>query len=453
MRRLRAVVVGLAAVVPLYAHAAELTRVASSFEEGHPFGLFIDLGFERTQRRMSIEREFHTGVQPDGSPGFLDLGPELRFAMADYRLNLDLHAGLWHDVEFHFGIPLIFARSEEWALSSLESPATSAVLHSCINASGMPVNVSCSSNGSGSTPMFSTPILAYDDPDRKPQVWRGGFGNMRFGLSWAAFNQAKDDTKPTWVVGLEYEGPTADQLDPTDVADETTHGAIGDRTHKYQLWTAFSRRIGVVDPYVKVTYTLPYHGPGWYSNCDNPDSSRMGAANNCNLSEWTRDDTGIVVPFTADMTAGSEFLIFDQPAKKQRFILDARTHLAYVAPGRYYNELSGLTKKLMYTEDYIQVGGSLGLVANVADYLTFRGRAMLAYETDHALSNEPLGKDFTCGTPGALAGTCGNGTVDYMSNPGEVNPNFDYRMDLVGRQFRATATYIFAVQASATFSF
>ena len=53
MRRLRAVVVGLA-VVPLFAHAADITRVASSFDEGHPFGVFIDLGFDRTQRLASI---------------------------------------------------------------------------------------------------------------------------------------------------------------------------------------------------------------------------------------------------------------------------------------------------------------------------------------------------------------------------------------------------------------
>src|SRR4051812_30287929 len=90
MRRLRAVVVGLA-VVPLFAHAAELTRVASSFEETKPFGLFIDLGFERTQRLESIGRDRHLNGQ-------LDVAPELRYQGADYRLNLDLHAGLWHDI-------------------------------------------------------------------------------------------------------------------------------------------------------------------------------------------------------------------------------------------------------------------------------------------------------------------------------------------------------------------
>ena len=99
MRHLRAVavVVGLTAVVPWFAHAAELTRVASSFDEGHPFGLFVDLGFDRSQRLVSILHEVHTGP-PDN---FLAVRPELRYASADYRLNLDLHAGLWHAYEDH----------------------------------------------------------------------------------------------------------------------------------------------------------------------------------------------------------------------------------------------------------------------------------------------------------------------------------------------------------------
>jgi hypothetical protein len=450
MRRLRAVVVGLAAVVPLFAHTAELTRVASSFDDGHPFGLYVDLGFDRTQRRMSIERERHTG-------GFLDLVPEMRFAMVDYRLNLDLHAGLWHDVEFHYGIPLVFARSEEWWLSSVTTAGQSAVLNNCVNPDGTatPVDVTKPScpNGGNAVPMFATNVPPASDANRSAQVVRGGFGNMRFGLSWAAFNQMRDETKPTWVVGLEYEAPTADRLDPFEPATDTSHGTIGDRIHKYTLWTAFSRKVGVVDPYVKVDYMLPFHGPGWYSNCDHPDPTLLGAAANCRLPEWTRSDTGIQPPFTSGLIAGAEFMVFDQPAKKQRFIADARGHVTYVSPGRYYNELSGLTRRLMYTGDFLQVGGALGLTANVAEYMTLRARATLEYESDHPLSNEPLGKDFTCTSPSAQTGTCQNNTVDYLSNPGEVNPNFDYRMDLVARQFRATAVFNFGVQLSASFNF
>ncbi|HEY8208533.1 MAG TPA: hypothetical protein VIG99_13675 [Myxococcaceae bacterium] len=446
MRRLRAVVVGLA-VVPLWVNAAELTRVASSFDEGHPFGLFIDLGFDRTQRLESITRDKHV-AQPDPPNEIrLQAEPELRYAGIDYRLNLDVHAGLWHDVEFHFGIPLIFLQTEEWWLSSRTTEAQSAVLNSCVRADGSLVNPNCPTTGVGAVPIYPTTSTSPLTPKIStttgaPQVFRGGFGNMRFGMSWAAFNQLRDDTKPMWLVGIEYEAPTADPLDPTKPTTNGAHGAIGDRIHKYQLWSALSRRIGSADPYVKVNVTLPYHGPGWYSNCDHPDPTLMGTPANCNLTEWTRDTTGILYPYNAEIVAGSEFIVFDQPAKHQKFTLDARAHARYVSPGRYYNELSGLTQKLMYSGDYLQVGGSIALLAGVANYLTLRARGVLSYETDHVLSNEPLGRDLNS-----------NDVIDYQTNPAEVNPNFDYRYDLVARQFRATATWVFSVQVSASFNF
>ena len=450
MRRLRAVVVvGLTAVVPLYAHAAELTRVASSFDEGHPFGLFVDLGFERTQRLESIVREIHTGP-PDN---LLTTAPALRYASQDLRLSLDLHAGLWHDVEFHYGIPLIFAQSEEWWNSS--APGATGI-NTCVRADGTLLNPSCGMTGNGAVSMFptSTPTPPIGTTSGTPQVQRGGFGNMRFGLSWAAFNQVRDETKPTWVVGLEYEAPTADRLDPSVLTSDTSRGAIGDRIHKYQLWSSFSRRVGVVDPYVKVNVTLPYRGPAWYSNCDNPDPTRMGAAANCGLTEWSRDATGIQAPYNAGITAGSEFVVFDQPAKKQRFTVDARAYTTYFSPGRYYNELSGLTHKLMYSGDYVRVGGSIALLAGVADYLTLRARATLSYESDHALSNESIVNCIPDPNATVVVNVCENNLDQYVvANPDKVNPNFDYRMDLVGRQLRATAVYLFNVQISASFNF
>ncbi len=450
MRHLRAVavVVGLTAVVPWFAHAAELTRVASSFDEGHPFGLFVDLGFDRSQRLVSILREVHTGP-PDN---FLAVQPELRYASTDYRLNLDLHAGLWHDIEFHYGIPLVFSQTEEWWLSSLQPSATSSVLNSCVRADGTLLSATCPTSGAGAQAMF--PTTGISNLAGTPQVFRGGFGNMRFGMSWAAFNQMRDETKPTWAVGLEYEAPTADRLNPTDPATETARGAVGDRIHKYQLWTSFSRRIGAVDPYVKVDWTLPYRGPGWYSNCDNPDPTRMAAPGNCGSQEWDRDATGIQAPYTAQITAGSEFVVFDQPAKKQRFTVDARGYTRYVSEGRYYNELSGLTKKLMYTGDHVQVGGSIALLAGVADYLTLRARATLSYESDHAISNEPIVNSIPDPNATVVVNVCEQGLDQYViTNPGRVNPNFDYRMDLVGRQFRASAVYLFNVQVNASFNF
>ena len=41
------------------AHAAEVTRVASSFEDNHPFGMFLDITFDRTQDKGKLVREWY----------------------------------------------------------------------------------------------------------------------------------------------------------------------------------------------------------------------------------------------------------------------------------------------------------------------------------------------------------------------------------------------------------
>ncbi|HEY8206428.1 MAG TPA: hypothetical protein VIG99_03030, partial [Myxococcaceae bacterium] len=414
-------------------HATDLSRVVSTFAEGGDrFSASIDLGLERTQRLESIGRERHTGP-PDST---LEVAPELRYASVDYRLNLDLHIGLWHDLEFHYGIPLIFARTEEWWLSSLTTPSRSAVLNSCVRADGSLVNSNCSTTGVGAVPMFSAPIATTNGA---PQVFRGGFGNMHFGLSWAPYSHVRDGV---WVVGLEYEAPTADRLDPTDPADDAFHGAIGDRIHRYQLWTAFSRRINSITPYAKIDWTIPYRGPGWYSNCDHPDPTLMGRPANCNSTAWNRDVTGDLPPYTAEITAGAELVVLDQPAQHERLTIDARAHIAYVSSGRYYNELSGLTKKLMYTGDYGQLGGTVGIQWSILENLQLRARVTLSHESDRVLSNEPPGQDLN-----------NNGVIDYQTNQAEVNPNFDYRYDMVARHFYATAVYVSGVQVSVSYHY
>jgi hypothetical protein len=47
----------------------------------------------------------------------------------------------------------------------------------------------------------------------------------------------------------------------------------------------------------------------------------------------------------------------------------------------------------------------------------------------------------------------GNGVVDVTSAPEEINPNYDFRVDRVGRRFRIEQQYIFRIQITATLNF
>jgi len=435
VNRLRVVVLALTGVLPLSAHSAEITRIASSFEDTHPFGMFIDVGFERTQQKELISQELYTD-------GTVKEVPQLRYTSVDTRLNLDLHLGLWKDVEFRYGLPIVFQHDEFYGLANGTSSTTSTFLASpnnCVTAGGQLVDPNCPTTGAGSVAYgpFSTGSNA------NAVSYRNGVGNMRFGLAWAPYNQAKDDTKPTWIVGLDYEAPTAQKLDPSVPTSEVTRGSLGDRTHKYSFYTSFSRRIGAADPYFMARITLPLHGPFWYSNCDNASASNMAKPDNCNnTTDWPRANTGIAIPVTAGVVFGSEFNAYEELEKHQKVGVDLRGVIDYFGPGRYYNELSALSGKLMYTQDYLRFGGTVGLTAYASDYLRLQAGATLLYSTPHLLSAESLGRDLN-----------NDGKVNFDSNPREVNPNFDFRTDAPSRHVIASEIFTFQVNVTASLIF
>lgn len=426
MSRLRAVAAALTLGAPFAATAADITRVASSFEDDHPFGMFIDVGFEHSQRRTKILREV---LQETGGR---QLASELWYRNYDTRLNLDLAIGISPDVELSFGLPIILAQNETWNYVSGRNAGNSSITNNTIQNN---CELSDGTRGpciaSSAQPLFNVPLESF----------RGGLGNMRFGLAWAVFNQRKDDTKPTWVVGFDYEAPTAKQLDPSVLTASDNRGNVGDRVHKYTLRTALSRKIGLAEPYFRLQYTIPVRGPGFYSNCDNQnvDPQNLGYPQNCGVDGWDRKTTGIQPAHVAGVTFGSEFQVYNQPSRKLK--LDLRAITNYVSEGRYYNELSGALRKLLYTGDYIQVGGQFALTVQLSDVVAIRGTGMMLYNTDHVLTDEKIGND-----------TDGSGFVD-LNNPVERNPNFDYRTDFVSRRFYAAESKDFRLDVSATFSF
>lgn len=443
MSRLCAGVLALAALLPSVVSAAEITRIASSLEDDKPFGAFLDITFERTQRRMLITHEFHQG-------GDVTDAKEFRYTSVDSRLNLDAHVGLYKDLEFHYRLPVVFQQDETWAFAygtDFSNSTTQATLNNCVDASGNLYNPQCPVDGTGSKPMFPM------NKDGTAQTFRSGLGNMTFGLAYAFFNQAKDDTKPTWIAGLDYTAPTADLNDPTVLTTSDARGKIGDRVHRYKFFTTLSRKMGAAEPYFQASYTLPFRGPGWYSNCDHPDASAggnptMGSPNNCNRADtdgtirWTRSDTGIRPPQEGGVILGSEFNAYDQPQKHQKIGIDLRMIANYVGAGRYYNELSGLFHKLMYSDDYLEAGGSFAINAHASDYVRITAVATVLYITPHTLSDEPIGQDFNK-----------NGVIDLTTNPIELNPSFDYRVDAVSRRFRAQDAMSFRLDITASFNF
>jgi len=439
MFRLRAVFVALMMVAPLTTQAAEITRIASSFDEDDPFDLILDVAFERTQSRSKITRE----QQDIEGEGFKEL-TEIWHKGTDTRLNMKLAIGLYKDLEFSFGMPLILQQNDAYGFVSGRNNDNSSIINNCVNPDGSIIDLE-DANGNVIDNCRDTPSLAQSLFTIPSTSKRGGLGNMHFGLAYAFFNENRDDTKPMWIIGIDYEAPTAKVRDPSlDNTETGTRGNVGDRVHKYTFYTSLSRKIGVADPYFRLHYTVPVQGPGIYSNCFNQDNNppTLGTPQNCFTGPWNRKETGIKAPHMSGFLFGTEFTAFTDKNKGQKFSLDLRVLGTYVSEGRYYNELSAALRKLLATQDYFQVGGQVGAVASAGEAFTLRASGQFLYNTDHTLTNEQIGADVN-----------NNGVVDVQERPEELNPNFDFRTDLVSRRFRATESKTFRLELSAAFAF
>src|SRR5690606_14677422 len=99
-----------------------------------------------SQHRGKLVREYHQNNAVE------DVS-ELRFVGIDARLNMDLRIGIWNDVEFHYGVPLVFDASRRWRFSAGTDERNSSIVNNCITPSG-DIIPNCPT--AGRQPLFNT---------------------------------------------------------------------------------------------------------------------------------------------------------------------------------------------------------------------------------------------------------------------------------------------------------
>jgi hypothetical protein len=120
--------------------AAEITRVASSFEDKKPFGMFLDFTFDRVADKGRVAREWYE------QQGTLKDVTELRYQKYETSLGIDVSLGVFRDLELRMGAPIIFQSDRAWNLAAGTDLGTSTLVRNCSNARGD----SCATPGKGS---------------------------------------------------------------------------------------------------------------------------------------------------------------------------------------------------------------------------------------------------------------------------------------------------------------
>jgi hypothetical protein len=146
---------------------------------------------------------------------------------------------------------------------------------------------------------------------------RSGLEYLGLGLRWAAMNQARDLTKPTWIVSFETRLSVSDdqRFDP---GKPTANRGVGLGYHQIILSTMFSRKFGAYEPYLG----------GWFMQpVLTSDSVFKDQGTDASAQRRTGGSVGI------------EATVWDDPRIHSRLALEAVGRLEYRFAGLAQSEL------------------------------------------------------------------------------------------------------------------
>jgi len=470
----------------LMAEPGEVVDVVDAFDtkNNDPFDLNISLGFHQSWESGKIKRESNIG--PDGNESNAGFTHNLE-NIASYKhttstLNIRADIGLFRDLALFFRVPFILA--DDRSLDDLDG-----------SSAGVNAKFGRASDTSDGTQFFKLPF-------KSPT--RSGVDYVAAGLRWSIFNQHRDPTKPTLTIELEGRFGVGEPLHPCNEQPDTIGGAtvpkcpepgavhpVGNSwardTNPNDRKPGISRgtnavKLGVMSSY-RYRYVEPYGG-FWFMAEFQKRGTEMGDFSGVQ---------GVITnhpPLTGGLIGGLMIHPWENREAYQRFTIDLRFDGKYVSQGRDYTPLfdalgtsnapslvannpasykagpvdpktgeptsvGDYSKSIPFTgvtdvEAYGIFGGHIGFIVQAAQYIRFNMGVGMTHVQAHLVSaSDACNPDFSP-SPGE-AGRCRSGGTGSVT--GAPNPNHRPNIDLPGRRFLVTETFIWDAWVRGTVMF
>jgi hypothetical protein len=428
------------------ARAAEVTRVVSALDDDNRFDFNATASWLHESKTAYIKRESESGSS--------DFIKDLKYAQTRDVLNLRLDFGILWDVGLHIEAPLVLR--DDRSLDFDQSAGSGCTF---AGQAGTPTCVDHNNSTllrDGILPGYTQNTYGINSKGAAGQGFtypssrvfqgptRSGFENFGIGISWAAFNQLRDDTRPTWLLGFDAKLDLFSDMrfDPSNPSGNT---AVGPGYHQFIWSTWVSKRFRYFDPYFGAWYNLPVRTNGsMYQD--------LPSGNQTAVNPMQR----------AGAVAGVEQIAWENPRAKQRVTVEVRgrmeEHFAGKSASELWEPLSGKascattpadcrpgidnnpgdTMSLPYagvteTEQYASFAGDAGLNVQVGPYVRFRGMFGLLVDMPHFITNGGAGIDRN-----------GDGRVD-SNNASEANVTYRDAIDAPGRRFRVEGTQVWSL--------
>lgn len=394
------------------AGAGERTATLSSFDDGDMFDASIEAEYRYGWTMAKINRErVCIASQSPGScaENSILLAKELNYSRATQWLDLTSRIGLYKDLDVFFVLPMWLSDQTRYRYQSGVSADVSTI-----------------------DPRDTPSSFLFKVPNDGPN--RSGLGDLRFGIRWQPFSQARDPEEANWRLSNEITLPTAS-------VRAGGNKAVGDGLASWRLATTVSRRFfGVVEPYFETHGLLRF-----------PTASSL-------FKDYGEAQNMVDPGHQIGLKIGVEFIPWERPSVDRVISIDVGLGADYMFEGRAYSELfEALANSSCTYPTCDQTTSKQGLTADgltdishygafetwvhinfqFIEYVQFKLGFDYGYEKSHFITNADAGKDLNL-----------SGLVDQ---PNEFNPVYNENIDKVGSRFIVDGVNRFLISVALAF--
>jgi hypothetical protein len=356
------------------ADAAEVTRVASSFDGDNKFDLHFGVGYDFNFKQAAILREWSDPRNPKST-----MVRDLLYRQMRHVVTPSLEIGLYKDIAVYAALPIVVSDQRSYAFDQKAEPCVFADQANATNPATCVRHDNSTTIRDGIIPRDGFDATNTASPFGQfggmgtETIFKGanryGLDQLVVGLKIGILNQDRLSHMPKWVLGLEGRfavGRTMTFSRDITESDPGGNHRVGRGIHELGVWTALSRRYRFLDPFFTAW---------WYQAI---------RANNSEFRNYGPTQDRVNPQSNVGVSFGTEIVPFERKAKGQKVALNLRGLAMLKYGGRGYSEAWEL-----FADSPALVGtyqpGQAGLECDRADV-----DRVIDYAKNNPTSGDPL---------------------------------------------------------------
>lgn len=308
--------------------AAEVTRVASSFDGENKFDLHFGVGYDFNFKKAALLREWSDANNPSST-----VVRDLLYQQFRHVVTPSMEIGLYKDLAVYVNLPVVVADQRTYSFDQEADPcvygdqASGTNPATCVNHdNSTSIRDGIIPRGGFDATNPSNPYNQFGGADSQT-IFKGatrrGIDQIHVGLKYAILNQDRLSHMPKWVIGLEGRFAAGKPMTfsrDTQSSDPKGNHTVGRGTHELGVWTSLSRRYRFLDPFFTAW---------WYQ------AIRAG---NTEFKDYGGAQDRVNPQSQLGVTFGTEIVPFERKAKGQKVSVQIRGLAMLKYNGRGYSE-------------------------------------------------------------------------------------------------------------------